>query len=467
MNAGFARCVRRFLYTLTLSICAAGLFAADGHGATSSSSGGTQSASSHSSTTSAGSASTSADAFIRSMDGKPAWLLLSHASNAKEIGRYDQAILYLRSALSTRYGREEFQEGLKHALEHANEELEHEAHRYLTPYLKSDGHSSAPEILIYFYLRDAKLDEATGLTRAALEMRTYTDIVPPEKLWNYFLGRASDLFKTEMTKQFPKNPLRYFEISGRRFVEGYFNSEYPEVIPEVNFELGMLYRDTQDYILAERYLKNAIDAGQYFSISEKTYAAKYALTDMYRIRGQSFAYQYETMLKSVVAEESAWSAATGPEQKQREQIRKLFMDDPQSLDRVLKLFRLQDGYSREAHRQLGLYYLQRRNYEEALPHLLFNVVQVFSKVTEEVRKLNYGYEFTSLSALLAEARTNPDLVEYLKSSKAYDSLFALSEAALGYRPNFTRPSRAIWTVLATYPESGEYGERSRVLLSRR
>lgn len=392
------------------------------------------------------------DAFLTSLADKPGPLLMSLARQARDEGRFHDAILLMDKSLDSPWGRKAFKAHLKEALASAEEGINAAARPRLMNIL-SPAQQKDHKFLGLF-LREDDTDRSSGMQRMHLELKSLLHKPIPEAMFANLLKRSAELVQASLKTAMPQNPVRFFPNNKRYIMEGYFNSEYPVISTEAQLELGLLYKSTSDFVLAEHYLKDALNGRQYLPVKGREYELRYSLAEMYLVQGKF--YDYEKLLKEIAARDASYISLEGAPARLRAQMRSVFLTDAASLDKVLQLYRLSDDFSRAAEQKLGAMYVQRGDYEDALMPLLFAAVKPVSKAMEEIRERNYEFSFSTLSAFLQEARNYPDIMEYLDKSSFYEVLFNLSRAAPGYQPNNLRPSRLIWAFLAAAEEAGPY-----------
>ena len=391
------------------------------------------------------------DAYLLSLAELPSPQLLAMARQARDEGRFQDAILLMETSLNSPWGVKNFNVLLKAALAEANRRLNQEAPDRMQRLM---GIQAPPGDSFLLSLLDYEKNPTTREERIRLELQSYLVKPITEKVRTVLLKRAMNLLTEELKSRMPLNPLRYFETHQQYYIEGFFNSEYPGISTETNLELGLLHKSLQDYVQAEHYLGEALAKRSYLPVTGREFEARYALAEIYVVQGKL--YQYEKTLQAITALDKPFISQEGAAARLREQIRTVLFTDPAGLDKVLQLYRLNDDFSLEAHRLLGAMYLQRQDFEQALMHLIFAVIKPVSRAMTEIRQRDYGYTFTTLTDFLREARDYPDIIEYLADSHLYEGLYNLALAAPGYQPNSFAVSRQLFQVLLAAPEAGPY-----------
>lgn len=391
------------------------------------------------------------DAFLAQIANLPSTQLLAMSRQARDENRFQDAILLLQTALNSPWGIKNFQKQLKESLAEANQIMNEEAPEKLERLMGVDppkGDSFLLSLLEY------EKNPTTQEERIRLELQSYLVKPLTDKVRILLLQRALSLVQSALSQRMPNNPLRYYESHQRYFIEGYFNSEYPGVTAETNLELGLLHKSLQDYVQAEHYLGEALAKRSYLPVPEREYEIRYALSEIYLVQGKL--YQYEKSLLGLTALDRPFISQEGAAVRLRDQMRQVLLTDPIGLDKVLQLYRLKDDFSLEAHRLLGTIYLQNKDYEQALMHLIFAVIKPVSRAMEEIRARDYGYTFSTLENFLQESRAYPDIMRYLSDARLYEGLYNLAMAIPGYQPNNLNVPRRLWTLLAITPEAGPY-----------
>jgi cytochrome c-type biogenesis protein CcmH/NrfG len=211
--------------------------------------------------------------------------------------------------------------------------------------------------------------------------------------------------------------------------------------PEAEAGIGMVFSSEGQSQLAERQFRRALDQAQAFDIPHEAYRVRYLLAQLYfdQIRNRR---AYQETLSSVVEDDASFSA---PENESlKEAYRETLIEE--GIDRLLVLYRVEENFAREAHRLLGEHYLDSRNADPALEHLLHAVLMIFSTAIDEYRRENPAYEFSTLQDFLERIARHEAILDYLDRSRAYRVLYNLGTAFLGVAPRAETP-RDIWRLL--------------------
>lgn len=390
------------------------------------------------------------DAFLAGLADKPASQLLAMARQARDAGRFDEAAILLQTSLDSPWGRRAFQENLKDAVRQLNLDMNGEPDKLE----RLVGYKPAVKDPLLFSTYEYERDPVTREEKVRLEMQSSLPKPFGKETRALLLNKALQRLAAALRQKMPANPLRYYESHGSYFVEGYFNAEYPAASAEADLELGLVYKSLQDFVQAEHYLDLALKRRSYLQVPGREYEIRYALAEIYILRGKP--YEYEKSLLEIVSRDRPFVDQNGALARQREQMRRLVLAGEGGLDKMLQLYRVPDDFSLDAHRRLGLLYLQHQDYEQAYLHLVFAVVKPVSKAMEEIRARDFDYSYTTMADFLAEARDYPEIMDYLRDSGLFESLYNLAQVLPGVQPNYDLPSRAIYRTLAATPEAGPY-----------
>jgi hypothetical protein len=131
------------------------------------------------------------------------------------------------------------------------------------------------------------------------------------------------------------------------------------------------------------------------------------------------------------------------------------------INRFLELYRYNNSITEQAHRRLGFYYAVTGRHS-AQQHLMFSFLIQNTTILEELKKHQFDYTFTDLSALADEIRKNPLLLSYINDVEYYKTIYYLSSSL--YRNGKPAVARSFWTFLASQPQAGEWYNRAVIQL---
>jgi tetratricopeptide (TPR) repeat protein len=222
--------------------------------------------------------------------------------------------------------------------------------------------------------------------------------------------------------------------------------------PTIEIELARSFLQSGDIRLTRFHLQRALEKRNGFASPEMVYDVYYFLADLAFL--QQLPREYEQHLRTIVEADSFYFSTEPFQVTLRNNIQSSFMSN--GLDRTLILYRIPEHVSLDAHRQLGVFYTRSGRYDKALPHLLFAVMQSYSRVISEVRNRILDFEFTTLANLHRVIQNEPGLQEYLSIVHIYESLYFLAEALFGLDRTRVQISRAIWNHILTVPQAQEF-----------
>ena len=203
------------------------------------------------------------------------------------------------------------------------------------------------------------------------------------------------------------------------------------VYPEAFVGMARTYRQLQDFTLAERYYRRALDNVSQLQIPADRYAIYMEMARMYDgLRGSDdFERLYRNTLLTVIEDDPTFSDNEPP--GQREAMRAVLFED--GINRVVVLYRLDFPAAMEAHRMYGRYLLETSEHNEwleAVEHFLFVVVEIAGRAVEAVIEREFDYEFSTMVDLYGTVTAYPSILGYLRSEELVTALRDLS-AALG------------------------------------
>ena len=130
-------------------------------------------------------------------------------------------------------------------------------------------------------------------------------------------------------------------------------------------------------------------------------------------------------------------------------------------NRFLELYRYNNGIVEQAHRLLGFYYTASGR-PPAQQHLMFAFLIQNTIIIEEVRRRQFDFVFTDLSALAEEINKNALLLSYVNEVEYYKTVYYLGASL--YRSGRITVARSFWNFLASQPQAGEWQLRAIVQL---
>jgi len=227
--------------------------------------------------------------------------------------------------------------------------------------------------------------------------------------------------------------------------------------PLIEVELARAFLPTGDLALTLFHLDRALEKQQGFANPEMVYDVRYFRADLALIEERYWDYEQE--LLKVVRDDEVFSSTRDTDLNLKRNIQDSVLN--RGIDRSLVLYRIPDSFSLDAHRRLGIYYVQSGRYDQALGHLLFAVLKSYTRVIDEYRTRVLDFQFLSLKDLHTRMQGESGLLAFLESVGAYESLYYLGEAIYGFDQSKLPAAQEIWTFLVQTPEASQYHGVSR------
>ncbi|UCF99017.1 MAG: hypothetical protein JSV89_05630 [Spirochaetaceae bacterium] len=213
--------------------------------------------------------------------------------------------------------------------------------------------------------------------------------------------------------------------------------------PEAEMAIGDIYFREGAFALAKRQYQKAYDLRTGMEIAEEKYTVLYRLADLHEI--QELYADMEGYLQQILADQPYFA----DEQYQNFQDAFISTYFDKGLDHLFKLYRM-DGvaFAVPAHSKLGWFYY-RTGRPSAMLHGLFALDIMISEAVKELRRVQPGFVFTTLSAFLDASLERDNIRRYLIDGEFFKTLYYLATATY----TASRPSSAesVWRLLATYP----------------
>jgi tetratricopeptide (TPR) repeat protein len=232
-----------------------------------------------------------------------------------------------------------------------------------------------------------------------------------------------------------------------------------KVMPEAEMAIGDVYLTQGEYILAEKQYEKAYQNQRVFSIPNQRYTLLYRMAELYE-RWNKYD-KMEAQLLNIVKESETFSSEKYLFFKKKLQESYL----TKGINRMVKLYRLEDTFATQAHVKLAVFYYQTGRYDEALENSIFGVLIIISEGIKDLRRwlpdypestaypefdlqefLNLGFEYESVE-------------DYLLDMHIFEHLYYL--AAISYVEKNLTQAKYIWNVLAQHPKAGYAGEMAR------
>jgi len=407
-------------------------------------------------------------------------VLLAYGREARDDGRFADALTYFLAATQSVAGKKDFLSRLDNALETVDTTFEdRHAEKFL---LKTGrpgrgmGYSRQTDGLFGLMLENFDDDRTANVQRFRIRFDFFPLKKPTEegKKPQEFSVTERQLFfdafirelSSVLSREFPGNPLRLFQQDKYWFIEGIMNSDFPTVSGQAYLELAKTYKAQGDLLLADRYISELLNRPVLFPKDQGTgadarYESLYLRADMYQILHGSA--ETENVLKIISKEDPQFTNVQKTDIQPAIRSMALTLRD-RGIDKALELYRFKDSFSRKAHVLIGISMFKGGNNEESLQHLGFAFVQILSTAIDEIRKSDPLYQFTAISSLLTDLENFPRLLSYLKESLFFETAYYLSQAV--YRSTMNPGSRLsalnLMAVLSKRSDAGIWAERARI-----
>ena len=218
--------------------------------------------------------------------------------------------------------------------------------------------------------------------------------------------------------------------------------------PEAEIGIGRVFQAEGSLELALRQYETAIEQAFAFEIRETEQLVRYRIADVHRLRGDDRAYVEQ--LTQLANQQDAFSDPALSDRREAY----LNVLRTRGLDRLMVLYRVDDDFAHRAHRELGVHLYNQRD-SDALLHLTFAAMQGFTRLVEELRRIEFDYSYSSAAEVLADAREVSHLRQYLERQQFYRTLYYLG-LALERDDPASQSALQIWRTLAQLPEAGQW-----------
>jgi tetratricopeptide (TPR) repeat protein len=240
--------------------------------------------------------------------------------------------------------------------------------------------------------------------------------------------------------------------------------------PETLTELALSYSASNDFHQALEHLNKALENRARLSSPDLEYTILYQLADIYlqNRSSQTYIIDYERILLEITGRDEDFSSQENFQRNLRDSIQEVLLTPrPRggtSLDRMVTLYRMGDSFSLRAHVLLGEFYVHSGRYNEAVDHLSFAVLKMYSLLIEKLREEDPLFAFETSAELFEIVRRNPQWIQYLVESEFDKALYYLGSAAYGISAS-PAVYRGIWETVLIVPFDSGYRSRSRAMLA--
>lgn len=222
--------------------------------------------------------------------------------------------------------------------------------------------------------------------------------------------------------------------------------------PEIEKELGQAFLQAGDFTQAKNHLNRALSkAGNRGDLAIE-YEVRYILARIYTIEDR-FA-DYEKILNEIISLDGT-VRLSGPEGFDLLDAGRTALLE-RGLNRTLVLYRVSDSPSREAYRQLGVFYFNTGRYTEAINKLLISIMQPISEAIELVREKDLDYTFSGIDQLWLRLKDDEQVRDYLRESLVYESMFYLAQSLHRFDPTRAGTADEIYRTLEKIPDAQQF-----------
>ncbi|MDR0475126.1 MAG: hypothetical protein LBH43_15815 [Treponema sp.] len=231
--------------------------------------------------------------------------------------------------------------------------------------------------------------------------------------------------------------------------------------PEAEYWLGETYRVEGELGLALKQYKKAYDARELLETPGFETEILYKMATLHRLKGE-----YQEMEKRLLEILAAKSAAVSGRQgiywtREGEgavvPMQRILEND--GVSHFLTLYRNDNAQIEKAHRLLGIFYYTSNRHGSAAEQLMFAFLIQNTLLINEVRRMQYNFEFTTLENLMEALHRRNDLKDWMEETQYYRTAYYFAAAL--YASGKMISARQIWFFLAALNEAGEWQEKAR------
>lgn len=218
--------------------------------------------------------------------------------------------------------------------------------------------------------------------------------------------------------------------------------------PEAEMAIGDIFFIEGEYDLSEIQYKKVYEQKKYLEIPDESYKALYRLVDIYLNRKRY--KQTEDTCQAIIKENPAYYNDVYTKYKN------IFYNTfvSKGLDRIMVLYRFKERAVVRAHTELARQCYNQGRYEESVTHSLFALNILLSVCIEEYRREDPEYQYKTLNEFIKPGFYYKSIKDYMTDSDIFYKLYYLGCAA--YAANHKSKARAVWDVVAKYPQAGKY-----------
>jgi len=228
------------------------------------------------------------------------------------------------------------------------------------------------------------------------------------------------------------------------------------VMPEAEMAIGDVYMTQGEYVLAEKQYEKAYEQHRVFSIPDQRYTVLYKMAELYD-RWNKYD-KMEQKLLTVVKDSEVFSGEKYTFFKQK--LQESYLN--KGINRLVKLYRLEDTFATLAHVKLAVFYYQTGRYYAAFENSIFGVLIIISEGINELKRWipdypeSTVYKEFDLKEFLELAYSYQSVRDYLEQMHIFEHLYYL--AAISYVQEKYTQATYIWSIIAEHPYSGYAGD---------
>ncbi len=196
--------------------------------------------------------------------------------------------------------------------------------------------------------------------------------------------------------------------------------------PEAEKWLGYIFEKEGEFDIAVRQYEKALENKKNMIIQEDSFYILYHLADIYH--EENNLQDYKIALEKVI--EDVPEEQVSPEIS----VAMIKLIKTKGIDKFFELYRPYAKITLKAHRILGIHYFDRKDYLNALRHLVFAVGEPVRVVITEIVRIDPEYTFvlkkgfSPVENLIQKVMKEKRLSTYLKDVSFYASLLYMGES---------------------------------------
>lgn len=218
--------------------------------------------------------------------------------------------------------------------------------------------------------------------------------------------------------------------------------------PQAEAAIGDIFFAGQEYALAEEFYKKAYEHRQALLTQQEKYSVLLKLAVLYE--NKSAYKQMEDMLLEIIKDDQYFSDKSYS--RYRRSLSELFKNN--GLDQMLRFYRIDIIFAREAHSRLCYFYYRTGNNSKAILHGLYAINAVLTRAIEEIKKTDPEYQFTTIRKLLFLVSGKDNILELLQDSDLFRTMYYLAGAS--FDAGLKTRARQVWRLIADTPLALEY-----------